>query len=65
MVTSLINSEKRQVSIQVKNISKRFKTRKNITEALTNVSVDVKEGEFFCIVGPIGGYCHYRAVWSG
>ncbi len=54
MATSLVNPEKRHVSIQVKNISKRFKTRKGITEALTDISVDVKEGEFFCIVGPSG-----------
>lgn len=37
-------------SIHVKNISKSFKK----TKALDNVELDVKDGEFFCILGPPG-----------
>ena len=48
------SSDHRPVSIRINNVSKRFKSRKGTTEALSNISVDVHEGEFFCIVGPSG-----------
>ena len=36
---------------QLKNVSKSYGNGKNITEVLTNVNLDIKEGEFVAIVG--------------
>ncbi|PSR24504.1 MAG: mannosyltransferase [Sulfobacillus thermosulfidooxidans] len=53
----MINAERspaQSVSIQIKHVSKRFKNRKVVTEALSDIDVKVPEGQFFCIVGPSG-----------
>lgn len=41
-------------SIQIRKVGKRFKTRGVVTEALSDINVEVRQGEFFCIVGPSG-----------
>ncbi|SMC04978.1 NitT/TauT family transport system ATP-binding protein [Sulfobacillus thermosulfidooxidans DSM 9293] len=43
-----------RVSIEVKHVSKRFKSRQQEMEAITDISVNVMAGEFFCVVGPSG-----------
>lgn len=43
-----------KVKIKVNNISKEFNSRTGNTVALKNISLDIKDGEFFCIVGPSG-----------
>jgi putative ABC transport system ATP-binding protein len=40
--------------ISVKNVSKRYKMEKVEIEALKNVSLDIGEGDFICLMGPSG-----------
>ena len=40
--------------IRLRNVSKTFKSRQGSVLALDNVSMDVAEGEFLCLVGPSG-----------
>ena len=40
--------------LSVQNVSKRFRTGAQRVQALDNVSLDVNEGEFVCLVGPSG-----------
>ena len=40
--------------IEVSNVSKSFGTATSQVEALTDVSFDIREGEFFTIIGPSG-----------
>jgi len=40
--------------IKIKNISKTFTSGKSQVEALTNINLEIKEGEFVAIVGPSG-----------
>ena len=40
--------------LQVRGVSKRFNTKRSDTLALSNISLDVAEGEFVAVVGPSG-----------
>ena len=40
--------------LSVRNVSKRFRTGAQRVQALDNVSLEVNEGEFVCLVGPSG-----------
>ncbi len=40
--------------LQIRNVSKRFHSSNGITHALDNVSLDIREGEFVCLVGASG-----------
>ena len=40
--------------LSVQGVSKRFRTGVNKVQALDNVSLEVGEGEFVCLVGPSG-----------
>jgi NitT/TauT family transport system ATP-binding protein len=40
--------------LSMQGVSKRFQLRKNSVHALDNVSLDVSEGEFVCLLGPSG-----------
>lgn len=40
--------------LQVRGVSKRFNTKRSDTLALSNINLDVAEGEFVCVVGPSG-----------
>lgn len=43
-----------EAGIALRKISKTFLTRNNPVYALQDISLDIDEGEFFCIVGPSG-----------
>lgn len=40
--------------VKLKNISKRYQAKNGEVEAISNISFDVKEGEFISIIGPSG-----------
>ena len=42
------------MSLIVVNVSKRFLSRHNNTHTLDNINLELKEGEFVCILGPSG-----------
>lgn len=59
MVVSVDGKEKR-VKLTLKNISKSFYARKEIFEAVNQISIDVYENEFLVILGPASAgkvYC--------
>ncbi len=40
--------------IEIRNLSKTFKTRNGTTKALTAVNLDIRKGEFVSVIGPSG-----------
>ena len=40
--------------LSVRNVSRRFVTSRHDTTALQDISLDIKQGEFICVVGPSG-----------
>jgi NitT/TauT family transport system ATP-binding protein len=44
----------REPLLSVSNVSKRYPSSRHDTTALDNVSLEIKEGEFICVVGPSG-----------
>lgn len=46
--------EARGVKVRIDNVSRVFQTRNGTMEALRNVSLDIMENEFICVVGPSG-----------
>jgi ABC-type sugar transport system ATPase subunit len=47
--------EKRLVKVRLENITKSFVSRKEVFEAVHNVTIDVYENEFLVLLGP--GQC--------
>ncbi len=43
-----------RLKLSVQSVSKRFRTRRDEVHALDQVSLDVQEGEFVCLLGPSG-----------
>jgi NitT/TauT family transport system ATP-binding protein len=41
-------------SITIRNVSKSFRTKQNVVQALTSVDLDIQQGEFVSIIGPSG-----------
>lgn len=50
-----MDDKKRNVVLQLKNISKSFYSRNEVFEAINDITIDVYENEFLCILGP--GQC--------
>lgn len=50
-----MDDKKRRVVLQLKNISKSFYSRNEVFEAISDITIDVYENEFLCILGP--GQC--------
>ena len=50
-----MDGKEKRVKLTLKNISKSFYARKEIFEAVNNISIDVYENEFLVILGP--GQC--------
>ncbi len=46
--------EARNLKVRIDNVSKVYETRSGKTEALRNVSLEIYENEFICVVGPSG-----------
>ena len=46
--------EARNLKVRIDDVSKVYETRNGPTEALRNVSLDIYENEFICVVGPSG-----------
>lgn len=44
----------RNVKIKLSNVGKEFTSRTGNTVALKNINLNIRDGEFFCIVGPSG-----------
>jgi len=44
----------KNAKIEITNLSKVFQGRNGVTRALDNVSLDIMENEFICVVGPSG-----------
>src|SRR5882762_11423040 len=42
------------IELQIQDLSKTFITRQGGVGALENISLDINEGEFLCLVGPSG-----------
>ena len=40
--------------LQMRGVSKRYNTKRSDTLALSNINLDVSEGEFVCVLGPSG-----------
>jgi NitT/TauT family transport system ATP-binding protein len=47
-------AKRERFKIAFKGVSKAFKTRDRRTSALENIDLQVREGEFLCVVGPSG-----------
>lgn len=43
-----------EIAINIRNLSKTFKVNKKEIKALKNITLEIKEGEFFTILGPSG-----------
>ena len=54
MTLHLLQPEAARPKLIVEGVSKRFLSKRATVEALENVSLSVREGEFVCLVGPSG-----------
>jgi NitT/TauT family transport system ATP-binding protein len=53
-MTPKAGSDTRRIKMSVERASKVYQTRTGVVHALDDVSLDVREGEFLCILGPSG-----------
>ncbi len=51
--------------IRVENINKVFSSRHTNVQALKNISLEIKDGEFLSIIGPSGSGKSYTAPVAG
>lgn len=44
----------KDVKVELKDLTKKFKIKKNVVTAFEDISLKIREGEFWCFVGPSG-----------
>jgi NitT/TauT family transport system ATP-binding protein len=53
--TAELDGQPKPVKVRLQRVSKTFFSNNGPVEALTEIDLEIREGEFLCIVGPSGG----------